>query len=114
MLRKVLWYDEGFTLPELLITLAILSILTGVVTLGLRAPMSRARSISVDAERKAVQTAIDSYMAHNGLDEIEERVGPAVIQSDDEDVPFTDYLRDLPTMYAYTWTSDGSISLQSQ
>lgn len=113
MLRKILWYYEGFTLTELLVTLMIIAVLFGLTTLSLQGLLVQAHSVGDEAERRSVEEAIQVYIAvdvSGGTVSLPARDAPAVIQSDDGDAPFAVYLQDLPTRCSYTWTSDGLLT----
>lgn len=63
MFKKLFKAEGGFTLVELLVTLAILGVLFGIVTLTLSGVGSDAQETVCDAELGVVQSAIDIYLA---------------------------------------------------
>jgi prepilin-type N-terminal cleavage/methylation domain-containing protein len=68
MLKKLITEEGGFTLVELLVTIAILAVLFGVVTLSLSGIGSDAEETVNDAELGVVQSAIDIAIADNNID----------------------------------------------
>ncbi|MFO7943957.1 MAG: type II secretion system protein [Anaerolineales bacterium] len=110
MLKNLIKEEGGFTLVELLVTIAILAVLFGVVTLTLSGVGSDAEDTVKVAECGVVQSAADIYLAENTSNEIASaraEASAAVINSGD--VEFATYLRDLPTSYTYYWTTDGDV-----
>jgi prepilin-type N-terminal cleavage/methylation domain-containing protein len=59
--------EEGFTLVELLIVLAILAVLVAVVLPNFTGLLSGSQTTAADAEKVIVQTAVDAKMAAEGL-----------------------------------------------
>ncbi len=55
--------EEGFTLVELLIVLAILAVLVAVVLPNFTGLLGGSQTTAADAERVIVQTAVDAKMA---------------------------------------------------
>jgi len=112
MLRKMRKGERGFTLVELLVTIAILGTLFGIVTLALNGLATNATTNIKAAEKDQVQTAVDIYLAANypGTTSITARTAAAVIASADTDAAFKSYLRKLPTQYTYSWTTDGTVT----
>jgi prepilin-type N-terminal cleavage/methylation domain-containing protein len=58
--------DEGFSLVELLIVIAILGVLSGIATFGVSTFRDDAASAACDTELKTAQTAVDAYLAATG------------------------------------------------
>ncbi len=58
---------KGFTLIELLIVVAIISILAGIVLVGLRPSLNTARDARRIAEIKQIQTGLQLYYNRNGV-----------------------------------------------
>lgn len=112
MLKRLQRNEEGFTLVELLVTIAIMGVLFGIVTLALNGLSTSATANSKAAELDQVQTAVDIYLATNypTTTTITARVAPAVIAAADADCDFCAYLRSLPTEYTYSWTADGNVT----
>ncbi len=112
MLRKLKKGDRGFTLVELLVTIAILGTLFGIVTLALNGLSANATTNIKAAELDQVQTAVDIYLAANypTVTTVTARASAATIAAADTDAPFTSYLRQLPTQFTYTWDTDGNVT----
>ena len=112
MLRKMRKGERGFTLVELLVTIAILGTLFGIVTLALNGLATNATTNIKAAEKDQVQTAGDIYLAANypTITSLTARTTAAVVASADTDAPFKSYLRKLPTQYTYTWTASGDVT----
>ena len=112
MLRKLRKGERGFTLVELLVTIAILGTLFGIVTLALNGLATNATTNIKKAEKDQVQTAVDIYLAANypATTAITARTAAAVVDSGDSDAPFKSYLRKLPTQYTYSWTASGDVT----
>ena len=112
MLRRINKGERGFTLVELLVTIAILGTLFGIVTLALNG-LSVSSTASIQAaELDQVQTAVDIYLAANypTVTTITARTAAAVVASADTDAAFNTYLRSLPTQYSYSWDTDGNVT----
>ncbi len=110
MINKLFKSEAGFTLVELLVTIAILGVLFGIVTLTLSGVGSNAEDTVKVAECAVVQSAADIYLAEDTSNTITARGTAAVITSSDTDAEFKVYLRDLPTSYTYSWTAAGDVS----
>jgi prepilin-type N-terminal cleavage/methylation domain-containing protein len=113
-LKQFLHAEGGFTLVELLVTIAIMGVLFGIVTLALNGLTADTTTNTKAAELDIVQSAADIYLAANYPDTttITERAqtDAAVVSSTDTDVDFMGYLRSLPTEYTYYWDTDGNVS----
>jgi len=111
MLRKFFEAEEGFTLVELLVTIAILAVLFGIVTLTLSGVGSDAEDAVIVAECAVVQSAADIYLAEDTSHTIAARAAAAVAVIDTGDAAFADaYIRDLPTSYTYYWDANGNVT----
>lgn len=120
-MNKIHKGQGGFTLVELLVTIAILAVLFGVVTLSLGGIGSDAESTVNSAELGVVQSAIDIYMAQYNADSVEPfsnaSADPACLDSDAElgtqdstTINISDYLRDIDSNCEYGWGTDGAVS----
>ncbi len=115
MFKKLHRAEGGFTLVELLVTIAILAVLFGVVTLSLTGVGSSAEATVIDAECGVVQSAADIYLAEDTGHTITARDSGSADVIDSGDADFADeYLRDLPTSYTYSWTTDGDVTCHDQ
>jgi prepilin-type N-terminal cleavage/methylation domain-containing protein len=114
MLKKLIRSERGFTLVELLVTIAIMGVLFGIVTLALNGLSTNTTTATKAAELDMVQTAVDIYLAANypGTTAITARASSdaGLITSTDTDVDFDAYLRSLPTEYSYYWDTDGNVT----
>ena len=105
MFKKVFTSEEGFTLVELLVTIAILAVLFGIVTLTLTGVGNNAELTVCAAELAVVQSAVDIYIAADG-DVSAETTATTV----DKDTPeFGKYLR-TESKGTYTWTDTGVVT----
>ena len=110
MFSKLFKSEGGFTLVELLVTIAILGVLFGIVTLTLSGVGSDAEATVKVAECAVVQSAADIWLAEDTTNTITARGSAAVVASGDTDAQFKGYLRDLPTSYTYSWTAAGDVT----
>ncbi len=112
MFSKLFKSEGGFTLVELLVTIAILGVLFGIVSLTLSGVGSNAEATVKVAECAVVQSAADIWLAAATGNSITERLvgAVAVVASGDADAQFKGYLRDLPTSYTYYWTAAGDVT----
>ena len=114
MLKKLIRSERGFTLVELLVTIAIMGVLFGIVTLALNGLSADTTTATRAAELDMVQTSVDIYLASNypGTTTITARASTdaGVVASTDTDADFKGYLRSLPTEYSYYWDTDGNVT----
>lgn len=108
MLKNLIKEEGGFTLVELLVTIAILAVLFGIVTLTLSGVGSDAEDTVNAAELGVVQSALDIHMAENNIGTVSSG-GGTTYQIDTGDV-MADYLRQLPTKCYYSWDTDGIVT----
>lgn len=113
MFHRLMNDEQGFTLVELLVTISILAVLFGVVTLTLTGVGSNAEATTESAELGVVQSAVDIYMADNNAGTMTARTTAAQITSSDTDADFNIYLRSMPTRCDYTWTATGDVTQDS-
>lgn len=110
MFKKIFNQEDGFTLVELLVTIAILAVLFGITTLTLSGVGSNAAATTCAAEVAVVQSAMDIYLATAAGNTIAAQGTAAVITAGGGG--FTDYLRS-DTQGSYVWTLDGGGLTQS-
>ena len=110
MFNKLFKAEGGFTLVELLVTIAILGVLFGIVTLTLSGVGTDAAAKVKVAECAVVQSAADIYLANDATNTITARAVAAIITAASVDAEFKVYLRDLPTQYTYSWTAAGDVT----
>jgi prepilin-type N-terminal cleavage/methylation domain-containing protein len=100
--------DEGISLVELMIAIAIVAILVSIVALNVTDVMAGVADPAMSAEKAAVQVAIDKYntwdVAVKGAPEI--AASPSAIQVSDNSTAFGKYLV-APTRFYYRWGDNG-------
>ena len=112
MFKKLFYKEDGFTLVELLVTIAIVSILFGITTLSLSGIASQAQADMCDNEVYIVQSAIDIWNAANPGTPIALRTELlAGVIDPDVGTTFEDYLKTTTTGH-YWWGADGEDLLQ--
>jgi prepilin-type N-terminal cleavage/methylation domain-containing protein len=109
-MKKLMHEEGGFTLVELLVTIAILGVLFGIVTLSLGGLTTDAQANSCTAELAVVQSAADIYLAVDLTNTIAGRAVGAEDVIDTGDAEFDTYLRSLPTYADYWWTTAGDVT----
>ncbi len=112
MLVKLRKGQRGFTLVELLVTIAILGTLFGIVTVALNGITSSSTTALKAVELASVQSAADIYLADNYPTTITARASAAVITSTDTDAEFKGFLRlgSSGSTYTYSWDTDGLVT----
>ena len=110
MFKNLFHKEDGFTLVELLVTIAILAVLFGITTLTLSGVGSNAATTVCAAEVAVVQSAMDIYLAENASHTIAAQAVAATITAGGGG--FTDFLRSN-TKGSYVWTLDGDGLTQS-
>ena len=113
MIKKIFNTEDGFTLVELLVTIAILGVLFGVVTLTLAGVGTDAEATVETAELAVVQSAIDVYMASYN-DSAVDVLASTCLDGDEvidaaEGVTTGDYLRS-DSKCLYGWVADGTVT----
>jgi len=111
MFKKLFYKEDGFTLVELLVTIAILAVLFGITTLTLSGVGTNAASTVCAAEVAVVQSAMDIYLATTAGNSIAAQTPAAKITAGGT-TGFEQYLRSN-TKGSYVWTLDGGGLTQS-
>jgi len=111
MLRKLRKGQRGFTLVELLVTIAILATLFGIVTLALNGLTADSTTALKAAELAQVQSAVDIYLADNypTTTTVAAQTASGFVTSGAD---FAAFMRSLPSQYSYTWDTDGNVAQQ--
>jgi prepilin-type N-terminal cleavage/methylation domain-containing protein len=109
-MKKFMQEEGGFTLVELLVTIAILGVLFGIVTLSLGGLTTDAQANSCTAELAVVQSAADIYQAVDLTNTITARLVGAEAPITGSEGEFTVYLRSMPTYADYWWTAAGDVT----
>ena len=116
--------QQGFTLIELLVVVTILGILAGIVTLSLVGLTTRANVQACNAEKSAVQAALDGYIANQSTITGSTVVTLSVPSAPTNDMKATvplftsapdsthaNYTRNQFTQFFYEWDQFGKITL---
>jgi prepilin-type N-terminal cleavage/methylation domain-containing protein len=107
--------EEGFTLVELLIVLAILAVLVAVVLPNFTGLLGGSQTTAADAERVIVQTAVDAKMA---VDNLSQTTAITDATSDMTDGTggfslYPTYMRGTETNGTYTCDTTGKVTQAS-
>lgn len=100
--------EEGFTLVELLVVMAILSVLVAIVLANFTGLLSGSQTKAASAELNIVQTAVDVKMAAESLTSV-----TAVTSATNSMTTFglySTYMRSSTTKGTYTMTTDGVVT----
>jgi prepilin-type N-terminal cleavage/methylation domain-containing protein len=106
MFSKLFPQEGGFTLVELLVTLAIMAGLFSIATIALNGVGASAQTDVCAAEYQVVESAIEIYMTENPGVSLTPGTDTTISHGDGE---FADYLRGT-TAGLYSWTSDGVLT----
>ncbi|TFG50393.1 MAG: prepilin-type N-terminal cleavage/methylation domain-containing protein [Anaerolineales bacterium] len=110
MFKKLFNKEDGFTLVELLVTIAILAVLFGITTLTLSGVGANAKNTVCLSEVAVVQSAMDIYLAADATNTI--AVSGAAATISEAATGFQQYLRGT-TKGLYTWAAGGDSLLQT-
>ena len=100
--------EEGFTLVELLVVVAILAVLVAIVLANFTGLLSGSQTTAASAEVNIVQTAVDVKMANESLTSV-----TAVTTATNSMTTFglyPTYMRGSTTKGTYTMTSAGVVT----
>ena len=106
MFTKLFKQEGGFTLVELLVTIALLAVLFGITTLALGGVGANAQTEVCTAEYHVVQSAIDIYIAENPGVALSTGTDTTISNGDGQ---FADLLRGT-TLGLYSWTTTGILT----
>ena len=102
IMKRLRRSEEGFTLVELLVVIAILAILVAVVVPNFTGLISKGTTEANSAEKRTMQTVIDTYMADSRVSTISTGT---ITPSNWSTSIASSYLRTAPKCnYSYTTT----------
>ncbi len=103
--------EEGFTLVELLVVMAILAVLVGIVMANFTGLLSGSQTKAASSEFNIVQTAVDVKMANESLTSI------TAVTTDTNNMTtfglYPTYMRSSTTKGTYTMTTAGVVTQAS-
>ena len=115
-IKRLGYSERGFTLVELLVVVAIVVALAAATTVSVVQFAGKGESGAQNAEKEAVQSAMDTLLAENGIVAVTGTAGSGTSTNDFSALPVEDalsgYLRDNPTRYFYCWDSTAKIVQQ--
>ncbi len=108
--------QKGFTLIELLVVVGIIVALAAVIVPLVIQFSGRGDEGAASAEWDAIQSAIDTMMADQGVTTVTASSGSAALILDSTAFgggnTLAAYVRDATTTYCYTWATSGRILTQ--
>lgn len=102
--------EEGFTLVELLVVVAILAVLVAVVLANFTGLLSGSQATAADAELNIVQTAVDVKMANESLTSVTAVTTATNDMTSSGFDLYPTYMRGQTSKGTYTMTSDGVVT----
>ncbi len=106
MLMILFKQEDGFTLVELLVTIAALALLFGITSLTLSGVGANAQADACAAEYQVVKSAIEIYLAENPGVALTAGTDTTIGNGDGE---FAEFLRGT-TVGLYSWNADGALT----
>ncbi len=104
--------EDGFTLVELLVVVAILAVLVAIVLANFSGLLSGSQTTAASAELNIVQTAVDVKMADQNLSTVT-AIGTATNDMTSAAGGFDlnpTYMRSTTTKGTYTLAADGTVT----